>query len=358
MSRAGGAALRGWLHRDVRRAWQGRGVLPRLLLPFTALHVLWRGLRALARRSRLVRRERLPVPVIVVGNLTVGGAGKTPLVVEIVKGLRARGWSPGIVSRGYGGSARDPTLVSSSGDAAVCGDEPVLLHEASGAPVAVGRDRSAAARLLLSTHAHCDVLVADDGLQHWRMARDLELVVIDGAGLGNGWLLPSGPLRDPPSRLASVDAVVLHGIVPPVRIHSPFFRLDTTVQEAYRLGDPATRIGLHELAALQARDQLQVLAVCALGSPERFFDALRANGLRCIERALPDHEVLVAQHLQGRRIDRILITEKDAVKCRQSPAIRSDARVWVVPLVARTDAALHEFLDQRLEKMAHGPEAA
>ncbi len=351
-------ALRGWLHRDVRRAWERRGVLARLMYPLLLLHWLWRGLRAAARFVTRARPVRLPVPVIVVGNLTVGGTGKTPLVVETVNALRKRGWSPGIVSRGFGGHARLPLLVDTAADPAQCGDEPLLMRIVTGVPVAVGRDRVAAARLLLATNPGCNVLVADDGLQHWKLGRDIELAILNSAGLGNGWLLPAGPMRDPPERLQTVDAVVLHGIVPPVRIHTPFYRMRTSVHHAVCLAQPERQLPLSDLAAEQQARKLRLLALCAIGSPERYFAMLREQGLRCDTVALPDHAPIDARMLAGSRHDRILVTEKDAVKCHRDAQLRHDQRIWVVPLDADIDAALFDFVAARLEKISHGPEAA
>jgi len=209
-------ALRSWAHGSVRSAWQRRGLLARLLYPLHLLHHAWRRVRAIGYRVGLARPVRLPVPVIVIGNLYVGGTGKTPLVIDLVRALRARGWSPGVVCRGYGGRSHEPALVSANADPALCGDEPLLIHYVTGAPVAVGRDRVAAARLLLATHATCNVLLADDGLQHRRLARDVEIALLNSAGIGNGLLLPAGPLRDPPERLRQAFRVVQ--AEPPVRV--------------------------------------------------------------------------------------------------------------------------------------------
>jgi len=351
-------AWRSWAHRNVRRAWQRRGLLAAILYPVHLLHGCWRGLRALAYGMGLVRPVRLPVPVLVVGNLTVGGTGKTPLVTEVVRALRARGWHPGIVCGGYGGRASAPLLVDATSDPAQCGDEPLLLRYVTDAPVAVGRDRVGAARLLLATHTNCDVLVADDGLQHRRLGRDMELVLLNALGTGNGLLLPAGPLRDPPDRLRSVDAVVLNGIVPPVRIHSPFFRMQTRVHEAVCMAVPARRIALADLAQEQRAHGLRVLALCAIGTPERFFAMLRAQGLDIEEIALPDHDTIHASMLPAGRYDRVLMTEKDAVKCYRDVALRSDERIWVVPLIAHVDAQLGDFVSSRLKESLGGSKVA
>jgi len=351
-------ALRSWAHRRVRRAWQRRGLLATLLLPLLLVHRLWRGLRALGYRLGWARPVKLPVPVIVVGNLSVGGTGKTPLVIEIVRALRARGWSPGIVSRGFGGRAQRPILVDPASDAAQCGDEPLLLRCVTGCPVAVGRDRVAAARLLLATHSACNILVADDGLQYRRLGRDMEIVILDSTGVGNGLLLPAGPLRDPPARLRQVDAVVLHGTVPAVRIYSPFYRMQTSIGDATCMATPARQMTLAEMAHEQRSGKLRLLVVCAIGNPERFFFLLREQGLDFDAIALPDHDRIEASLVPPGRYHRVLMTEKDAVKCHRDPRLGHDERIWVVPLHTRLDASLFDFLAARLGREPNGPKTA
>jgi tetraacyldisaccharide 4'-kinase len=355
------SALRAWAHRRIRRAWQRRGLLARLLYPLHLLHRLWRGVRALGYRLGYARPVRLPVPVIVVGNLSVGGTGKTPLVIEIVRGLRARGWTPGVVSGGYGGRAEGALLVDPATDPALSGDEPLLVRYIAGVPVAVGRDRVAAARLLLSAHPDCNVLVADDGLQHRRLGRDLEVVIINAGGMGNGWLLPAGPLRDPPERLRAVDAVVLHGVVPAVRIHSPYFHLHTSIHEATCMAAPARQMGLADLAREQQQRNdrpLRLLALCAIGTPERFFSLLREFGLEFDAIALPDHDRIDAAMVPAARYDRVLVTEKDAVKCHRDPSLGHDERIWVVPLHSQLDDGLIDFLARRLGEVSLGSATA
>jgi len=351
-------ALRSWGHRIVRRAWQRRGLLACLLYPLHLLHRIVRGFRALAWRLGFAKPVKLPVPVVVIGNLRVGGTGKTPLVIEIVRALRARGWAPGVISRGYGGRSQQPTLVNPGSDAAQCGDEPLLIRQLTGCPVAVGHDRVAAARLLLSLHASCNVLIADDGLQHRRLARDLEIVLLDEAGIGNGWLLPAGPLRDPPERLRRVDAVVLHGLVPPVRIYSPFYRMQTSLEEATCIASPARRMSLSEMAREQSAGKLRVLALCAIGNPERFFAQLRELGLRFDALALPDHDRIAARMIPPGRYERVLMTEKDAVKCQGDSRLGRDERIWVVALRTTLDASLLEFITARLGRDTDGSKAA
>ncbi len=202
----------------LQHAWTRTGALTLLLLPLTLVFAAVSGLRRLAYRLGWLASFAVGVPVVVVGNISAGGSGKTPLVIWLVNRLRAQGFRPGVVSRGYGGAARGCVEVQPDSNPAEVGDEPLLIRFKTGAPVVIGRDRVAAARTLLARHPGIDVIVSDDGLQHYRLQRDLELAVVDAAsGLGNGWLLPAGPLREPASRLRSVDAVihVVRGNAPP-----------------------------------------------------------------------------------------------------------------------------------------------
>ncbi len=350
----GNLVVRSWLHRRVRRTWQTRGPLARLLYPLTWIYRLGRSVHAWGRRA-----VRIDVPVVVVGNLRVGGTGKTPLVIRLTEALRERGWNPGVVSRGYGGQGGDAArLVDADADPNRFGDEPVLIRYTTAAPVAVGRDRVAAARLLRASHPEIDVILADDGLQNRRLARDVELAVINETGIGNGWQLPAGPLRESVRRLEHVDAVVLHGVTPPVRIHSPFFRMRTGIRYAVRMADPPQRQSLADLAQAQRERGLRLLAFCAIGTPERFFAMLRAQGLAFDTLALPDHEPIDAAILAGKSHDRILVTSKDAVKCHRDPRLRKDERIWVVPLDVDLDPACVEFVERRIAAAGPGARAA
>jgi tetraacyldisaccharide 4'-kinase len=348
------AQFHGWL----TRAWQKRGLVALLLWPFSLLYRLIRALAASVYWVGLKRPKGVGVPVIVIGNLYTGGTGKTPVVIELVTRLKQRGWNPGVVSRGYGGTPHRARLVTAGSEASECGDEPLLIAAATGAPVAVGRDRVAAAELLRSMHPSCDVLVADDGLQHRRLARDFEIAVIHGRGVGNGWLLPAGPLRESPRRLRNVDAVVFNGPVQPVRIHSPFFLLHTEVSEAYCLARPERRGNLDHLARRQAQGHVRLLAACGIGTPESFFQMLRDHGLRFKTLALPDHYAYRHNPFPRHGFDGILITEKDAVKCRADRTLAHDERLWVVPLRVNLDRALTDMIETRLHGARNGSAAA
>ena len=337
--------------------WRRRGIVARLLWPFAALHRLFRALSGWRYRSGLSRARAAGLPLVLIGNLYVGGTGKTALAIELVRMLQSRGWRPGIVARGHGATIKEPRLVEPQGSATLYGDEPVLMARATGVPVAVGHDRAAAARLLAAGGA-CDIIVADDGLQHYRLARDFEIALVDERGWGNGWLLPAGPLRDPPQRLASVDAVVFNGRPPPVRVYSPFFTLEGELRDAHALAKPSTRIDLATLRHEQSTRELQILAACGIGHPARFFAMLRDAGLEFDRLPLHDHFPYAADPFAACRHDRVLITEKDAVKCTAVASIAQDPRIWVVPLYSRIDAKLIDLIEARIGRAVDGPAAA
>lgn len=349
--------LRARLQQALVDVWQQRGIVARLLYPFSLLHAGWRRYDEWRYRSGAVQPQRVGVPVVVIGNLYVGGTGKTPLVIEIVRALKERGWSPGVVSRGYGAAAAQPREVDPFGMPATYGDEPLLIARATEVPVVVGRDRVAAAQLLRNLHSRCDVIVADDGLQHRRLARDVEIAVIHYRGLGNRWLLPAGPLRDPPERLRDVDAVVFHGDILPVRIYSPHFFLRTRHGTVYALKDPERKITLDELAAEQKKSGVRLLAAAGIGMPDRFFSMLRQHGLAFEELALPDHYDYRDNPFASRKFDCALITEKDAVKCRANPALANDGRLCVVPLHATIHPALIDLIEARIRPADHSEAA-
>lgn len=289
----------------------------------------------------LFRQQSLPVPVVIVGNLSVGGTGKTPLVIHLAQVLRKLGRHPGIVSRGYRGTAGEVAEVLPSGDPARFGDEPLLLARRSACPVFVGRDRSAAARALLAAHPDCDLLLSDDGLQHYRLPRAVEIAVFDERGLMNGWCLPAGPLREPASRLRDVDAVVLNGGVrPPVAAtqHPTFaMRLQGTV--FHRLDDPRIECGAAALAGMDLH------AVAGIGSPRRFFNHLRGLGLNVIEHPFADHHDFRSDDLAFSG-GSILTTEKDAVKLAR---LSVSLPVWVLPVTAEVSPDLAAFVLEKLD---------
>ncbi len=312
-------------------AWYGNRRPPWWTWPLAALYGGVTRLRRTLYRAGWLRSVRLPVPVIVIGNLSVGGTGKTPLTIAVAAALRARGLRPGVVSRGYGGSQREPLLLVAVPDPARVGDEPCLIH-AAGVPVAVGRDRPAAAQLLLD--AGCNVLLADDGLQHYALARDIEICVIDGVRrFGNQRLLPRGPLREPMSRLQSTSLLVCNGGVAAAGEHA----MQLQGGEVVALCDGQRQ----PLASFAGQP---VHAVAAIGNPARFFDSLRAAGVEVIEHPFADHHVFGRDELDFGDQRALLMTDKDAVKCQPF----AQPHWWRVPVQACLPAAFYEALDKRL----------
>ncbi len=315
------------MRETLQKIWLRRGPGAVMLLPLAALYGLLTGARRLLHRVGWLHEARLPVPVIVVGNLIVGGAGKTPTVLALVETLKRDGRHPGIVSRGYGGAAEGPTEVLHSTAARECGDEPLLLRLRADVPVFVGRDRVAAARALLDQHPDVDVLVADDGLQHLRLHRDVQVIVFDERGAGNGWLLPAGPLREPLPRSLPVRSIVLYNAAAPTTAlpgTTTERRLSGAVSlEAWWLGKPAEP---QALAALQGR---RIHAAAGVARPQRFEAMLRDAGLDIVPLALPDHFDYATLPWPVDAAD-VIVTEKDAVKI--DPRRLDRTRVWVAAL--------------------------
>lgn len=318
---------------DPTRLWYGRHPLSVALLPLAWLYCAVVGLRRLAYRQGLLRRTRLAAAVAVVGNLTVGGTGKTPLTLALAALARERGWRPAILARGYGGRGRDwPQAVAPDSDPGLVGDEPVLLARRSVCPVVAGPDRVAAGELAIRRFG-CDLLICDDGLQHYRLVRDLEIVAIDGErGLGNGRCLPAGPLREPAKRLRSADLVVRQGD------GGGGYGFRLVAGEAVDVRDPARRL---PLAAFRDR---RVTAVAGIGNTGRFFALLRAAGMWVDERPYPDHHPYTAAEVAAWPPGPVLMTEKDAVKC----ATFGGADRWYCPVEAVPDPAFVEAVFARL----------
>jgi tetraacyldisaccharide 4'-kinase len=328
----------------IEKHWQRTGPLAIALLPLALLFSLSSALRRALFALGLLRVERLEVPVVVVGNVTAGGTGKTPLVAWLARALAERGRTPGVVTRGYGGSAAGAGPVAADADPAQCGDEAVLLARECGCPVFRGADRVAAARALLAAHPDTDVLLSDDGLQHYRLGRDVEIAVIDGTrGLGNGLPLPSGPLREPASRLARCHFLVVKApVTAPLPDHRARGTMTLVPGELRSLPDPARTLDPSSLAGRR------VHAVAGIGNPAHFFDTLRGLGIAFEPHAFPDHHPWRLQDLSFPDADAVLMTAKDAVKCARF----ADATFWVLPVQARLEPHLAAAL---LAAIPHGP---
>ena len=300
-------------------------------------------LRRLGYLLRLLPRSRAGIPVVAIGNLTVGGSGKTPLAIHVAELLKARGWSPAIVSRGYGGTVRAPRAVSLASDPAEVGDEPVLMARRAGCPVWVGPDRAAVAVRLRDEHPDCDVIVLDDGLQHYGLRRDLEIAVVDARAFGNGCMLPAGPLREPRTRLWSVDAVVAHGT------HAvKGYAMRLVGDEAHRATDARERRKLQSFAGER------VHAVAGIGDPNRFFLQLSKAGVKVVPHPYPDHHPFRERDLEFGDGAPVLMTEKDAVKCKRF----ARPQHWVLPVRAVPEPAFDDWLLRRLGELGHRPKAA
>jgi tetraacyldisaccharide 4'-kinase len=316
------------------RHWYRLSPVSVLLYPLSLVFRLLVAVRRALFGLGVLRSVRLGIPVVVVGNLTVGGTGKTPLILALADALRRSGLRPGILSRGYGRAGVGPSAVGPGDDPERVGDEPLLLAERSGRPVWVGADRVAAARALRAADPSCDVILCDDGLQHYRLQRDFEIAVEDERGLGNGLLLPAGPLREPRGR--RVDATVVNGDAP----RPGAFAMRLLQAGLYRVGDARAPIARAELAGKKLH------AVAGIGNPERFFAALSRMGLAFSPHPFPDHHAFRAEDLDFEDCDLVLMTEKDAVKCRRFG--RRDL------IAVRVDAELDPALTELILERIHG----
>jgi tetraacyldisaccharide 4'-kinase len=315
----------------LQRAWLRRGALAWLLSPISLVFAGLAALRRYAYRAGFLRTERMPVPVVIVGNVVAGGSGKTPVVMAMVEHLRSRGLAPGVISRGYGRATSDCREVKAGCSAREVGDEPLLIAQACGVPVFVGGSRVQAAHALLAAYPSTQVIVGDDGLQHYALHRDIEICVFDERGIGNGWLLPAGPLREPWPR--KVDLVLRAGPAAGVGGFEVLRRLAPYARRA-----DGTRI---ELAALRGR---RLKAVAAIATPQAFFTMLRNAGLELeATLALPDHHDF-GQALPGLDGRELVCTEKDAVKLW-----RSHPQAWAVPLSLAIAPAFWTEFDRLLD---------
>ena len=316
------------------------------MLPLAWLNGALLHLRRLAYRLGLRRAWVAPVPVVVVGNIYVGGTGKTPLLIALIQELSARGWHPGVVSRGYGASVgKHPNVGSGELNPSAFGDEPGMIAARTGVPVAVHPRRPDAVRYLLAAHPEIDVVLSDDGLQHLPLARDVEIVVQDARGVGNGRLLPAGPLREPASRLTSIDALITN-----VNAGDPAGPVRAIVARQLDMrvsGNLAVNLCSGEQRPLASfAGKGKVGAAAGIGRPTRFFSMLRAAGIELVaELALPDHYDYAVSPFGAINADVVLITEKDAVKCGHL----DDPRLWRVAVSAQlSDPHFFDWLEARL----------
>ena len=315
----------------IQQHWRTPTAVSLALTPFSLVYGLVTKIRKAAYISGVLKTHRFDIPVVVVGNLTVGGTGKTPFVITLAERLKIRGWRPGIVSRGYRGKVTEAEIVPADGDPHHFGDEPVLVARKTGLPVAVARRRAQSVEKLLNESV--DIVISDDGLQHYAMARSAEIVMVDGIeGLGNGFLLPAGPLREPPARLASADIRVRRGGEASEGEYSVTAALGT-----------ARNLVSGEEASLDEFRDVPLAALAGIHRPERFFDLLRQHGLTISAHPFPDHHQFCADDIPAETT--VLMTEKDAVKCGR---FASD-RCWSVSQVTE----IPEELIDKLESVIH-----
>lgn len=327
----------------LQNIWYGDSSLRVALLPLSWLYAATIALRRLFYRAGIFRSEKLTVPVIVVGNITAGGTGKTPLTLWLAQQLTEKSFNPGIVSRGYGGKVGpQPVAVTVDSNPAVVGDEAVLMAGRSTCPVVVHPDRVAAARRAIELGA--DIIVADDGLQHYRLERDFEIAVVDAdREYGNRRLLPAGPLREPLSRLDSIEQILVQ------------CETDDSPELSHRVSDSPPKNFRLDISAICRLDNSdirhstsfsgkQLHAIAGIGNPERFFRLLEANNIRVIRHPLPDHARIRQEDLDFDDNIDVVMTEKDAVKCRWLDT----TKCWYVPVDVVIDAADAEYLLNRI----------
>lgn len=351
------------LERWLQRQWRHRGVLAWTMVPLALLFGLLLKLRA-ARFTYFQPQLRLiKIPILVVGNIYIGGTGKTPVVIALVKQLSALGWHPGVISRGYGTHIGDQPLVGQgSVDAKQFGDEPSLITRETGVPIAVHPNRQQACLDLIAQFPHINLVISDDGLQHLRLPRDIELVVQDVRGTGNGWLLPAGPLREPVSRLRSVHAVLTRIDDAPLheKKQSTLLAVTHHLNANVRKANISLKIGqfrhllsgkTQDLATFSVFVQnFAVAAVAGIATPERFFSSLRNIGIPLTQAmALPDHYSFEQSSFAKLSANIIVLTGKDAIKCQEIP----DDRLWVAEVdMTFSDPEFLPWLDHQLHTKA------
>lgn len=337
----------------IQKQWKGYSIWHLILLPLSLIFFLLSTARKYLFRFGVLKSYKLPVPVIVVGNISVGGNGKTPLVIWLANQLKQRGFKPGIISRGYGGSENDVTEVFAHSMPSRVGDEPLLIAQHLDCPVFVGAHRVDAAMALLEAHPQVNVIVSDDGLQHYRLQRDIEIAVVDAdRGFGNALLLPAGPLREVKPRLNSVDAIVMMNAHQQSSMKTeflaPVFEMALTGGLFVSLFDETSQQTAHFF------NGKSLVAVAGIGNPKRFFDALIKMGLVFEQKSFPDHHAYSPQDLLPFAGKTILMTEKDAVKCEQFAKGNARFDIWMLPVSANIDDGLNELVLQKLATLSKG----
>lgn len=341
----------------LQKQWNGYSIWHLVLLPMSLLFFFLSIARKYLFRLGVLRSNKLPVPVIVVGNISIGGTGKTPLVIWLAEQLSLAGFNPGIISRGYGGSVNDVTEVSSNSSPSQVGDEPLLIAKRVACPVFVGANRVDAGMALLKVHPQVNVIVSDDGLQHYSLQRDIEIAVVDTErAFGNELLLPAGPLRESKFRLNAVDAIVMTKANQQSLINkeintdflSPVFEMGFSGDVFVSLFDGKSEQPAHFF------NNKFLVAVAGIGNPNRFFDALTKMGLVFERKSFADHHAYVPQDLSLFAGKTILMTEKDAVKCEQFAKGNAQFDIWMLPVSANIGDELNKLVLQKLATLSKG----
>lgn len=327
------------LKKTLEKTWYQSNGLTTLLLPFSWMYLAVISLRRWLYKKNIKKTTHVDVPVIIVGNITVGGTGKTPLVIWLVNFLREHGYKPGVVSRGYGGKAKKfPQDVVANSDPLFVGDEPLLIARAANCPVVVDPNRVCAVKYLLANH-DCNIVISDDGLQHYALGRTIEIALIDGERrFGNHYCLPAGPLREPIERLAEVDFMVTQG---------------EALQGEYAMRlQPGAIYNLEQKELHAVPDDFAgqaVHAIAGIGYPQRFFRQLRELGITILPHAFSDHHIFTRDDIHFNDDAKVIMTAKDAVKCEAF----IDYRYWCLPVTAQVDAEFGEKLLAKLSDCKH-----
>jgi len=357
-------------HTQAPEFWEKRGFKALLLWPVSLVFGWLTNLRKALYTLGILRSTSIPVPLVIVGNIRVGGTGKTPTVLAIAKALHTHGFKPGIISRGYQSNSSNlkpaPEEVTPASLPSEHGDEPCYMAQQLAdqqTPIMVHANRVDAAKALLIKHPEVDVIISDDGLQHYKLkrwparegGRDIELVIRDARGEGNRWLMPAGPLREKPDRARDFTLNIASSettkpeTAPLFFQDAPNFSLPVKTDQLYQLRSPSHRMALNDITQLLNSDEAiekQILAAAGLGNPKKFFDLLKSTGLKFQEMALPDHFDFATNPFKANTAKVILITEKDAVKCKQLNDYKDDERIWVLPITVDLP---NDFVAQMLE---------